>query len=525
MENNSNQSEVIVKKHRFSLYWLVPILATIITISLIWSNTFNKGELVTLTMDDAAGIEAGKTLVKLRSVDVGLVESVSLSDDYRTTKVKVRMKPNMEELLRQDSLFWLVKPRIDSTSITGLDTLLSGTYIQMYKGTSKEKQNSFECLKSPPYGIDEKGVMIKLVGFNNSIVKAGVQINYKGFNIGVVVDSTYDVKRKLIIYEAKIQKKYSSLVNDQSVFWVDSGVDINLGPSGVDFSMPSLDNLITGSINVYKFNYEDSNPITDKKSEFNLYKNYETAKYENLKASNPKYVVMVDTDTMNVEEGSSVLMRGIKIGEVIRKPWFENRENLFNLDKKIPLLIILDTNKEESAAALRVFTKMLKANSLCAQIGSNSILSAGNYINLVVDNKQKCKSKSLTFRNVPVIPLIENSSMSSELHKLATKVNEIDFKGISTNVNNSLHDLDLIIKSINKITDSVTKNKTIEKFNSTVSSYNSQSDLYRSLIDTVNKLNQSLRDIDPTIKKVGQKSNSLVFGSEQTDIEPVVSKE
>ena len=135
-----------LRKHKISLYWLVPIVALITTVLLIWENSFNKGPLVSLHMEDASGIEAGKTVVKFRSVDVGVVESVSLSKDFSGAVAKIRMYSDTDELLNEDSLFWIVKPRIQSHSITGLETILSGSYIQIYKGKSDKNSTEFVCL-------------------------------------------------------------------------------------------------------------------------------------------------------------------------------------------------------------------------------------------------------------------------------------------------------------------------------------------------------------------------------------------
>lgn len=217
-----------LRKHKISLYWLVPIVALITTVLLIWENSFNKGPLVSLHMEDASGIEAGKTVVKFRSVDVGIVESVSLSKDFSGAVAKIRMYSDTDDLLNEDSLFWIVKPRIQSHSITGLETILSGSYIQIYKGKSDKNSTEFVCLKDIPLGLDEHGIPIKLFGHTTGVIPNGTQINYKGFNIGIVVSSTYDISKDDVVYNALIKKSYSQLVNSNSVFWVDSGVILAL---------------------------------------------------------------------------------------------------------------------------------------------------------------------------------------------------------------------------------------------------------------------------------------------------------
>lgn len=511
-----------LRKHKISLYWLVPIVALIITVLLIWENSFNKGPLVSLHMDDASGIEAGKTVVKFRSVDVGVVESVSLSKDFSGAVAKIRMYSDTDELLNEDSLFWIVKPRIQSHSITGLETILSGSYIQIYKGKSDKNSTEFVCLKDIPLGLDEHGIPIKLFGHTTGVIPNGTQINYKGFNIGIVVSSTYDIAKDDVVYNALIKKSYSQLVNSNSVFWVDSGVDFSLTPSGVNFSIPNLENIISGSINVNQFISEKGDPIKPNDS-FDVYKDKVTAKYENLK-DNPKFVVLIDNDIKNIKVGSKVNFRGLDIGQVIKMPWYENDSEVFDYKNKIPALIVLDTDKESSLTAKRVFSKNLENKTLCAQIDNASLIAPGNVIKLTIDPNNKCRSKKSVYRDIAVIPLVKKTDMVNELQLFAKKLNSLDLNAVTNNLNSSLVSLNSTLKSVKGVTDSVNKNHTLENLNKVLNSYNQNSELYKSLLEISNKLNQSLNELNPTIKKVGQKSNSLVFSSENKDIEPKVSK-
>lgn len=511
-----------LKKHKISLYWLVPIIALIITILLVWENSFNKGPLILLHMEDASGIEAGKTVVKFRSVDVGIVESVNLSDDYSGAVAKIRMYSDTSELLNEDSLFWIEKPRIQSHSITGLETILSGCYIQIYKGKSDKYSTEFVSLKDVPLGLNENGIPIKLYGHTTAVIPNGSQINYKGFNIGIIVSSSYDIDNDDVVYNALIRKPYAKLVNSNSVFWVDSGVDFSLTPSGFNFNVPNLENVISGSINVYQFSENKGNPLKPNDS-FDVYKDKITAKYENLK-HNPKYVVLIDDDIKNIKVGSKVNFRGLDIGQVIKMPWYKNDSEVFDYKNRIPVLIVLDTDKESSLKAEKVFSKNLKDNTLCAQIDNASLITPGNVIKLSIDPHNKCRTSNSTYRDVAVIPLIKKTDMVSEMQTLAKKLNTLDLKGITNNLNLALLSLDNTLKSVKGVTDSVNSNHTLENLNKVLDSYNQNSDLYKSLLDVSNKLNQSLNELNPTIKKVGQKSNSLVFSSQEKDIEPKVSK-
>ncbi|SKA59221.1 paraquat-inducible protein B [Succinivibrio dextrinosolvens DSM 3072] len=517
MENKEN---AISRKRRFSLYWIVPIIATIVTISLIWSNTFNKGELIKLYTDEASGIESGKTLVKFRSVTVGTVENISLSEDFKKTVIYARIKPDFTELLNSDSVFWIVKPRINSTNISGLDTILSGSYITLHKGSSEELSKEFTCLDETPYGFDEQGIIIRLENASERIINPGTAINYDGFKIGVIVNSDYDMDKKHTVYTAKILKKFASLVSDQSVFWVDSGLDMNLGANGLQFSVPSIDNFISGSIDVKQFNSKKGNPLKDN-AEYTLYKNQRAAKFANLIDSDSKYVLMLD-DSSPLAEGSQVMFRGVKIGEVVKLPWFDNKADLFDLNNKIPALLIMD----ESGAYDRtqqLFNSLLSKNRLCARLDSMSILSSSSVVNLMIGPKIKCRSSIKKFRDLSVIPIIASTDFKESINNFSKKLNEVEIDKLSANLNKTVEDFDETLKSVRKITESINRNDSVSHLTNTLSSYDSHSELYKSLINMADKLNKTLDELNPTVKKVGQKSNSLVFSSDSKDIEPSVS--
>ncbi len=517
MENKEN---AISRKRRFSLYWLVPIIATIVTISLIWSNTFNKGELVRLYIDDASGIEAGKTLVKFKSVTVGTVENVSLSEDFKKTVIYTRIKPDFTQLLNSDSVFWIVKPRINSTNISGLDTILSGSYITLHKGSNEELSNEFTCLDDTPFGFDEQGVIIKLVNASERMINPGTAINYDGFKIGVVVKSDYDMSKHQTVYTATILKDFSSLVSNQSVFWLDSGLDMNLGANGLQFSIPSIDNIISGSINVKQFNSKQGEAISDK-SEFTLYKNLRDAKYANLIDSDAKYVLLLE-DSSSLSEGSQVMFRGVKIGEVVKMPWFEKKSELFDIDNKIPALLIMEESGDYNKSH-QLFEAFLSKNKLCARLDTMSILSSSSYVNLMIGPKIKCRSDIKRFRDLRVIPTIASTDFKESINNFSKKLNDIELDKLSANLNKTIEDFDETLKSVRKITDSINQNDSVSHLTQTLSSYDSHSELYKNLINMADKLNRTLDELNPTVKKVGQKSNSLVFSSDSKDIEPSVS--
>lgn len=518
MKNNLNLN----KKH-ISFYWFVPLLALIITASLIWQNSFNKGELVKLHIAEATGIEMGKTLVKFHSVPVGLVENVVLNDSLDGAVVSIRMNPNTDKLLNEDTKFWVVKPTIQTNNISGLETILSGVYIQLSKGKSSHYSSEFYAVDKAPIFSDENTeyIQLNLIGLGSKVIKNGVPINYHGFQIGAIESNNFDGKLGKVVYIAKIKKKFAYLIDTNSVFWIDNGINMTFNTNGFNFNMQNLDNLILGSISVDNQSKLKGRQIQNN-DKFDLYANQAEASL-NKDSDSLEYVVFLKHGMQNLSVGSEVNFRGISAGSVSIVPFFEKETDKFDVNKDIPALISISVPSKEKNAIKYKFDKLLKQGLLCANVDSKSFISPGSVINLNSDTKSKCFAKNTKFRGISVIPVVDSVSLTQELNTFSRKLNKLDLDKLSNNLNTSLDSLNKTILSVNEVVLELKNKETISKLNSTIESYDENSKLYKSITELLDKLNNNMNELSPTIKKLGQKSNSLVFsGSDDKDVEPSV---
>ena len=142
--------EVEVKKRRgISLVWLIPLVAGAIAIWLAYTTLQEKGPKITVMFDNAEGLEAGKTLVKYRNVEVGLVDEVRLSDDLSHIVVTASLDKTMEPHMKEGTRFWIVRPRVGFGGVSGLGTLLSGAYVEFDPGEG-QPAHDFVGLAEPP---------------------------------------------------------------------------------------------------------------------------------------------------------------------------------------------------------------------------------------------------------------------------------------------------------------------------------------------------------------------------------------
>ena len=161
----SSKLAKIIKIRAISAIWIIPIVTAIVGLWIIYSHYTDRGTSFTLLAKDASGIVAGKTVIKNRSVDIGIVDEVTLSEDFEKVVIKGRIYNDMEPLLKKDSIFWVVKPEIGRDGVTGLGTILSGVYIELASGndTHSFKNNPFILSDNPPLSDPSiKGIRVNL---------------------------------------------------------------------------------------------------------------------------------------------------------------------------------------------------------------------------------------------------------------------------------------------------------------------------------------------------------------------------
>lgn len=533
-EVGSKGSAIEHKSKKISLVWVVPAIAMILMALLLWNHMLNMGPVIQITTNSASGIEEGKTLVKMRSVNVGMVTDVVLSPDYKKTILTVQMDKNTDDLLRKDTDFWVVKPRVESAGISGLDTILSGAYIQLSIGESAEYASEFVALDDPPVRQDgENGILVSLFSKDPLRISSGDNVSFRGFNVGVVTESKLDVDSQRIHYRAFIREPYDALVNHNTKFWISSGVEFELSPAGASVRTESIDNLVTGGISFDNFIDNQSESVrVPNDTVFTLYNKREDARISALGGS-LLYVVMLENSIYNIKQGSLIYYRGVKVGEVVKSPWFDDNSEVFTA-KALPVMIAIDSDSLNRHHVTEALNGLLKKNNLCAGVGSANLIIANNQIELSSNGKEKCtvpdhlkkmqyverKNGLMTYRGINVIPIKPSQSLDNQLNQLMEKLNEFDVAGFSTELQNSLKAFAGAMDAFTESNTAVKRTNVIEKLseafenlNKSVKGYGPDTDLYKSIEHNLHNIEQILQDISPVVSEAGQSPKALIFGS------------
>lgn len=315
---NEPPTPVIRRRRGLPLVWLVPLVAALIGGWLAWKTLSERGPSITITFDTAEGLDPGKTKVRYRDVDVGTVQGVEVSPDLTGVVVTVRMVKGAARYLNQGTRFWVVKPRLGFGGVSGLGTLVSGSYIGMDPGQG-DRVSEFRGLEEPPLiRSSSPGRRFSLNADRLGGLGPGSPIYYRGIQVGEVVGYEFTKDWQALTLPIFIHAPYDTIVRPNTRFWNASGVSVSLGASGPTVAVESLQALATGGVAFETPGLgspSDSGAAAPEGTNFSLYESRNAASDARYTRRIP-FLVHFDGSVRGLHPGSSVEFRGIKVGEV-----------------------------------------------------------------------------------------------------------------------------------------------------------------------------------------------------------------
>lgn len=298
-----------------SLIWLIPILAAVIGISLAANTWFQRGPEITLVFNSAEGLEAGKTKVKYKEVDIGAVQSLTLSEDRSHVLVSVQLKKEARSFTAADSRFWIVRPRIAGSGVSGLSTLLFGSYIGADAGVSTDKSDSFTGLEVPPIVTrDTSGTQYVLHATDIGSLDIGSPVYCRRIKVGQVTAFDLDDDGKGVTLRIFINAPYNKFIGINTRFWHASGFDMQISATGFTLNAQSLATVMLGGLS-FQSPEEKLGPPAKENTAFVLAENQAKA----LKEEDGQSEIILLNFKQSVRglvPGAEVSFRGLVLGQV-----------------------------------------------------------------------------------------------------------------------------------------------------------------------------------------------------------------
>jgi paraquat-inducible protein B len=532
-DNNNSKSDYpqaeIRQKSRFSLVWLIPIVALFVGAFMVFQAIVTKGPLITISFSKASGLVAGKTELRYKDVTVGLVESIHLNDDLSAVIVEARMDKSIEPYLLDSTQFWVETARISAGEISGLGTLFSGAYIAMDPGEGKETKSFFKGQNNPPVvttGQSGRHFILEAQTLGSITVKTPVY--YRQIKVGEVVSYQLREDGKGVQAQIFVNAPYEQFVKKSSRFWNASGIDLKLDSKGININTESLTSLLYGGIAFETPVGFEQESEAEAGHLFPLFTNYEKSKEKRFYNRN-YYFAYFPHSIRGLEPGASVEFLGFKVGEVVDMKLELDVDQVKFLT---PVLFYIEPERVEVRTGRefgsRELMETMVGRGLRAQLKNANLLTGQLYIDLVLDEKAKKQKIDYSLAH-PLLPTIPSDveALSSSVLAILDGLREIKFKqlgddlGVSLNrLNSTLEKSDHFFEKLNSQT-TVQIGTTLQELRVALddmrNSFGQDSDLNHDARVVLSELSEASRSIKVLTDYLANHPEALLRGKEQSE--------
>jgi len=453
------------QRMRVSAVWIIPILAALVALGIAIQRVWSEGPSITILFDAAPGIEAGKTFVKYKDVRIGQVTAVQLSEEPGKVEVTAKIARSAAPLLVEDAQFWVVRPRIGLSEISGLATLLSGNYIGFEAGTSNNERRRFTGLEVPRIvSANAPGREFLLKASDVRWSSAGAPVYYRRVPVGQVVAYDLAPDGKAVDVKLFINAPYDRYVSSETRFWDVSGLDISLDTSGVELRSTSLEALIGGGIAFDTPASADQPAPAVEGTPFTLYRDRTTAMRHPDAIATP-YVLHFGESLQGLAVGAPVTFLGIPAGEVTEvglsydPATLEVRPRVAIILYADRLLEKLPSNQQAAGQQLNqdmkkgraVLQRLVEKRGLRAQLRSANLLTGKRYVAL--DYFAEAPKTRLDLRRETLeLPVVVSTmpDFEAKLASLLAKLDRLPLESIGADLKNALETLDQTMKNVDR---------------------------------------------------------------------------
>lgn len=521
--------EPVVRHRRVSAswIWLVPAVAALIGLSLVINAWVQRGPTINISFQTAQGLESGKTVVKYKDVVIGKVIGIRLSQDHSRVIVKVDLEKSAAGIAVSDSRFWVVRPRIGLGGVSGIDTLLSGSFIGVDVGKSNQPESDFVGLETPPSVLhDSRGKSFTLHSGDLGSLDIGSPIYFRRIQVGRVASYKLDGDGKGVTLKIFVDSPYDTFVTTESRFWNASGVDVTISAEGLKLNTQSLATVLAGGV---AFNdapgpHPDEKPVAEG-STFALFDTEANAMAP--PDGEPRYIRMrFDQPLRGLAVDAPVEFRGINFGRVvsIRMDYDEKTkgfpiyvgaviypERLGRAHSKLAAIA-----KSKGDTDMSQVIGPLVQQGLRAQAKVGNLLTGQLFISLdIVPNAPKVAyDMNARPTEIPTVPG-SFDKLQEQMAQIVDKLDRIPFDAIGNNLNHTLADLDGTVKQLNSDVLPAFRN-TLKGANQTLGTANNalsaDSPLQQNLSGTLLELQRMARSLRTLTDYLNTQPSSLIRG-------------
>jgi paraquat-inducible protein B len=511
----------VVKNERINIsIWFVPFIAFIISLWLAYQYFAQLGSEITVEFKSSMGLKANQSQVKFRDVPVGSVKKVTLTEGGKSVIVTIRMNKDAEQFLNKNAKFWVVSPKIDKTGITGLETLVSGSYIQLDSIVGGSFKKDFKGLEESY--IDEKNTQGRYFNLNapsSYNLEDGSLVFYRDVEVGEIKQVNISTNGDFVRFYIFIKDPFHKFINSQTQFWNLSNFNLDFSKARLDISFASTSKILHGGITFSTPSKQMQNRPIDESTVFPLFasKGEARAKKIGYNSGNMRTFQMKFSKNLGkLEIGSPIMFSSFQIGHVV------NIESSYNIEKgEISSNVLVDIDILAFGEEIHLQNALQKG--LIAKLAQSNPLLDSLFIELFYDENLST-NKILSAKPYDIFPTkqVHFSDMKEQFSTLLNSVSKL-LQDNKQPIQSILKNLDKTIKNTNALIDSSDLkklpqqvNKTLQELDTTLEAtqklISSGALMSESISESMNEVSRASKALERVLRKIDQKPNSLIFG-------------
>jgi paraquat-inducible protein B len=453
------------RRQRISMVWIIPILAAAVAVGIAIQRILSEGPTITIVFKAAEGVEAGKTFVKYKDVNIGQVTAVRLSSDHSKVEVTAKIDKSAADLMVEDAKFWVVEPRVTLSGVSGLGTLLSGNYIGFEVGKSNKSQRRFIGLDTPPIITSgQPGRQFVLKADDLGSLGIGSPIYYRRLQVGQVI--AYDLSSDGTAMDIKIfvNSPYDKFVNSATRFWNASGIDVSVGAGGVEVRTQSLVSVLAGGLAFDTPPFAAKAETAAANTVFTLYSDQSTAMKQPDSIS-VRYVLYFNESMRGLSVGAPVTVLGLPAGEVT-DVGIDIEPKTLRLRGRVELVFFperlvarlsrkqaaMGETMERSLQQRHAFVqRMVEQRGMRAQLRSGNLITGQLYI--AFDSFPDAPKAKVDWSQDPTeLPVVPSTvqDIEDKLTNIVAKLDKLPLDAIGDELRKALASLDQTLKDAGK---------------------------------------------------------------------------
>lgn len=545
---SEHDSPQVSMKSGPSIVWLIPLVTLLVGAWLMARSILDDPPRAIISFSTAEGIEAGKTKIKYKSVEIGIVEEIQFGEGFDHVVLNVVFNDGMDDFLRRNTQFWVVRPQLSFRGVSGLDTLISGSYIEIDPGPGAKQEHFVGLEKIPLITTDDAGTKITLVSDQLGSLGPGSPVYYRGLLAGEVLGYELGSDAQSIFIHAFIRDPFNQFIKGNSRFWNVSGMDVSLDANGIKVKTASMQSLMLGGVAFETPETLEQSDIAAENLIYTLYANHDLVG-EQAYTRKQKFVLYFKGSVRGLSPGAPLEFKGIRIGSVLDIKLEFNSENS---SFRIPILVEIEperiVDRTTMATPLDVLQTLVD-RGLRARLSTGSLLTGKLYVELNMYPNTEAKYLGDADTPYPELPTIPGAfeALTKSIQALVAKIETVDVEKMGDDIigilggTNDLLNKDKSEDTITDLQDSMrsfriimnqfeeaglaetlrSANGLLDSLQTTISRLNlvlePDSPLQYNVIRVTGELEETAKAIRTIIEMLERQPQSLIFGRADTE--------